>query len=167
MLATMPALLRAFAMRSTNKVLTPCFFVVQAHHALILIAPIVHIPASVTHPSHLVQPRGLQGHCTQYSQIALSTFNFLRSWFVAVAKCPPPTLVKVRAGLRAGEVAGWACTIAITCSEFHKRREKSRRLGWIALTDGPVSMCVRACFACGRASGEWSLCGRTSATACS
>ena len=37
-----------------------------------------------------------------------------------------------RAGLRAGEVAGWACTIAITCSEFHKRHEKSRRLGWVA-----------------------------------
>ena len=69
-----------------------------------------------------------------------------------MAKCPPPTLVKVRAGLRAGEVAGWACTIAITCSEFHKRREKSRRLGWVALTDGPVSMCGRACVACGRVS---------------
>ena len=58
-----------------------------------------------------------------------------------------------RAGLRAGEVAGWACTIAITCSEFHKRHEKSRRLGWVASTDGPFSMCGRACVACGRAIG--------------
>jgi hypothetical protein len=38
----------------------------------------------------------------------------------------PHTLVEVRAGLRAGEVAGWAFTIAMTCSEFHKRREKTR-----------------------------------------
>ena len=53
--------------------------------------------------------------------------------------CLPPTLVKVRAGLRAWEVAGWACTIAITYSEFRKRREKSRRLGWVAFTDGPVN----------------------------
>ena len=74
-----------------------------------------------------------------------------------MAYCPPHTLVKVRAGFRAGEVAGWACTIAITCSEFHKRREKSRRLGWAALTDGPVSMCRRACVARGEreASGAY------------
>ena len=42
-------------------------------------------------------------------------------------------------------MAGWACTIAITCSEFHEWREKSRRLGWVALAYGPVSMCGRAC----------------------
>jgi hypothetical protein len=84
-----------------------------------------------------------------------------------MALCPPNTLVEVRAGLRAEEVAGWACTIAITCSEFHKLREKSRRLGWVALTTGPVDMCERACDACGRASGKWIVCGRTSATICS
>jgi hypothetical protein len=39
-----------------------------------------------------------------------------------MALCPPHTLVMVRAGLRAEEVAGWACTIAITCSKFHKLR---------------------------------------------
>ena len=64
--------------------------------------------------------------------------------------CPPHTLVKVGAGLRAEEVvpAGWACTI--TCSELHKQkkgsllivREKSRRLGWVALTTGPVNIII-------------------------
>ena len=72
--------------------------------------------------------------------------------------CLPHTLVKVRAGLRAWEVARWACTIAITCSEFHKRRGKSRRLGWVACTDGLVNILERACGACGRASGRWSVC---------
>jgi hypothetical protein len=39
--------------------------------------------------------------------------------------------------MRGGGVARCnMCTIATTCSEFHKRREKSRRLGWVALTDG-------------------------------
>ena len=81
-----------------------------------------------------------------------------------VTLCLPPTLIKVRAGLRAwsrrwhsrGSLAGWACTIAITCSEFHTRREKSRRLGWVAFTDGPVNMLERACGVCGR------VCGRES-----
>ena len=39
-------------------------------------------------------------------------------------------------------MAGGACTITIICSEFHKRREKSRRLGWVAFTDGRVKKWV-------------------------
>ena len=39
--------------------------------------------------------------------------------------CLPHTLVEVRAGLRAWEVAGWSCTIAITCSEFHKHARRA------------------------------------------
>ena len=41
------------------------------------------------------------------------------------ASCPPHILVGANAGV--GEVVG--CTIAITCSEFQKRRVESRRLG--------------------------------------
>ena len=68
-----------------------------------------------------------------------------------VSQCLPHTLVKMRSELRAWEGAGWSCTIATTCCQIYRLREKSRELGRVAFADGPVSMCGRACNGCGRA----------------